>query len=188
MDALSKELCPKWEQFQKDYSPESAPKRYNIEKCSRRTFEKLANDNRVEGGRYTRTSVDEARAINQAKKQGLVIKSIRTEHKIAKQVDLDFQVEGTNNYTDFDMKNQVGQHILDAPGQNKTIFQMATEIGEKITKQKTTFVGIDNGPLSPKNLGYIIDLCYVIDPAEKIIVRDQIQNAAGNLTSMDIFL
>jgi len=38
---------------------------------------------------------------------------------------------------------------------------MAYSIGEKIVDQKQKFVGLKNGPLGPKNVGHIVDLCYV---------------------------
>ena len=37
---------------------------------------------------------------------------------------------------------------------------MSYKIGQKIMAQKHRFVGLENGPVGPENVGHIVDLCY----------------------------
>jgi hypothetical protein len=54
---------------------------------------------------------------------------------------------------------------------------MAYKMGQKIVQQKHRFVGLENGPVSPQNVGHIVDLCYVPNN-EKTIVQQNILNGA----------
>lgn len=50
---------------------------------------------------------------------------------------------------------------------------MAYRLGQKIVAQKHIFVGLDNGPVGPDNVGHIVDLCYV-PSSEKSIVKQNV--------------
>jgi hypothetical protein len=52
-------------------------------------------------------------------------------------------------------------------------------MGQKIVKQKHRFVGLEDGPVSPENVGHIVDFCYVPDN-EKAIVKENILKGARN--------
>jgi len=39
--------------------------------------------------------------------------------------------------------------------------------------QKHRFVGLENGPVGPENVGHIVDLCYV-SSSEKAIVKSNV--------------
>lgn len=59
---------------------------------------------------------------------------------------------------------------------------MAYKIEQNIVNQKHRFVGLDNGPISSKNIGHIVDLCYV-PGNEKAIVRQTILQGARDKSS-----
>ena len=46
---------------------------------------------------------------------------------------------------------------------------MAYQMGKKIVKQKHRLVGLENGSVSPQNVGHIVDLCYVPDNEKAIV-------------------
>ena len=77
----------------------------------------------------------------------------------AKRVDLDFTVQGPVPFTHIDVKNPVGSEILKKQGQTISLKDMSYRIGQKILAQKQRFVGLENGPLGPENVGHIVDLC-----------------------------
>ena len=54
---------------------------------------------------------------------------------------------------------------------------MSYKIGQKIVAQKHRFVGLENGPLGPENVGHIVDLCYV-PSSEKAIVKQNVLQGA----------
>lgn len=54
---------------------------------------------------------------------------------------------------------------------------MSYKIGQKIVDQKHKFVGLENGPVGPENVGYMVDLCYV-PSSEKTIVKQNILKGA----------
>ena len=54
---------------------------------------------------------------------------------------------------------------------------MSYKIGQKIVAQKHRFVGLENGPVVPENVGHIVDLCYV-PSSEKAIVKQNVLQGA----------
>lgn len=177
MDKLANSLSPEYSEFQSKYYSESLPKRFDTNQCSARKFKELAKDPRVDGVKYDRVSIDEARAIVQAKLENLVIKPTRPDMETAKRVDLDYKVQGPAPFTHFDVKNPVGSEILKKQGQTISLEDMAYKIGQNIVNQKHRFVGLENGPVSSENVGHIVDLCYV-PGNEKAIVRQTILQGA----------
>ena len=77
MDKLANSLSPEYSEFQSKYYSEYLPKRFDTNECSARKFKELAKDPRVDSVKYDRVSIDEARAIVQAKLETLVIKPTR---------------------------------------------------------------------------------------------------------------
>ena len=77
MDKLANSLSPEYSEFQSKYYSESLPKRFDTNNYSAREFKELAKDPRVDGVKYERVSIDEARTIVQAKLENLVIKPTR---------------------------------------------------------------------------------------------------------------
>lgn len=177
MDKLANSLSPEYSEFQSKYYSESLPKRFDTNECSTRKFKELAKDPRVDSVKYDRVSIDEARAIVQAKIETLVIKPTRPDMETARRVDLDFTVQGPAPFTHFDVKNPVGSEILKKQGQTISLEDMAYKIGQNIVNQKHRFVGLENGPVSSENVGHIVDLCYV-PGNEKAIVRQTILQGA----------
>jgi len=160
------------------------PKRFDTNKCSAQNFKELAVDPRRSGTHYTRTSIDEARAIVQAKLENLVIEPTRPNPLTSKSVDLDYEVQGPAPFTHIDVKNPVGSEILAKQGQNITVEDMAYKIGKEIVNQKERFVGLKDGPASAENVGHIVDLCYV-PVNEKAIVRQNILEGARSNKGSD---
>lgn len=177
MDKLANSLSPEYSEFQSKYYSESLPKRFDTNEYSARKFKELAKDPRVDGVKYDRVSIDEARAIVQAKLQTLVIKPTRPDMETARRVDLDFKVQGPAPFTHFDVKNPVGSEILKKQGQTISLGDMAYKIGQNIVNQKHRFVGLENGPVSSENVGHIVDLCYV-PSSEKAIVKQKVLQGA----------
>ena len=54
---------------------------------------------------------------------------------------------------------------------------MSYKIGQKTVAQKHIFVDLGNGQVGPKNVDYIVDLCYV-PSSEKTIVKQNILQGA----------
>ena len=54
---------------------------------------------------------------------------------------------------------------------------MSYRIGQKIVAQKQRFVGLENGPLGPENVGHIADLCYVLSIEKAIVKQNVLQGA-----------
>ena len=177
MDEMSDSLCPEHSEYQSKYYPESEPKRFDTHECSAKKFKELANDPRANYDKYDRASVDEARAIVQAELDSQVIEPTRPDMETARRVDLDFKVQGPAPYTHVDVKNPVGSDILQKQGQTRTVEEMAYEIGQKIAKQKQTFVGEEGGPASPENVGHMVDLCYVQAHEKPLVKRTILQGA-----------
>jgi hypothetical protein len=148
MDKLANSLSPEYSEFQSKYYWESLPKRFDTNECWARKFKELAKDLRVDGIKYDRVSIDEARAIVQAKLETLVIKPTRPDMETARRVDLDYTVQGPAPFTHFDVKNPVGSEILKKQGQTINIEDMAYKIGQNIVNQKYRFVSLENGPIS----------------------------------------
>ena len=92
MDKLANSLSPEYSEFQSKYYSESLPKRGETIQWSARKFKELAKDPRVNGVKYDRVSIDEARAIVQSKLENLVINPTRPDMETARRVDLDFIV------------------------------------------------------------------------------------------------
>ncbi len=92
MDAMSNSINPEFSQYQKDYYPKSSPQRFDTSQSPSSKFNRLAYDS--VRNKYTRISIDEARAVVQAELQDLVIEPIRANQLEARRVDLDFKVQG----------------------------------------------------------------------------------------------
>jgi hypothetical protein len=177
MDKLANSLSPEYSEFQSKYYSKPLPKRFDTNNYSAREFKELAKDPRVDDVKYDRVSIDEARAIVQAKLENLVSKPTRPDMETARRVDLDYKVQGPAPFTHFDVKNPVGSEILKKQGQTINLEDMAYKIGQNIVAQKHRFVGLDNGPLGPENVGHIVDLCYV-PSSEKAIVKQNVLQGA----------
>lgn len=177
MDKLANSLSPEYSEFQSKYYSESLPKRFDTNNYSAKEFKELAKDPRVDGDKYDRVSIDEARTIVQGKLENLVIKPTRPDMETARRVDLDYKVQGPAPFTHFDVKNPVGSEILKKQGQTISLEDMSYKIGQKIVAQKHRFVGLENGPVAPENVGHIVDLCYV-PSSEKTIVKQNILQGA----------
>ena len=177
MDKLANSLSPEYSEFQSKYYSESLPKRFNTNNYSAREFKELAKDPRVDGVKYDRVSIDEARAIVQAKLENLVSKPTRPDMEKARRVDLDYNVQGPAPFTHVDVKNPVGSETLKKQGQTINLEEMAYKIGQNIVAQKHRFVGLENGPVGPENVGHLVDLCYV-PSSEKTIVKQNILQGA----------
>jgi hypothetical protein len=161
MDIIANSISQEYSEFQSKYYSECLPKRFDTNNYSAREFKELAKDPRVDGVKYDRVSIDEARTIVQAKLENLVIKPTRPDLETARLVDLDYKVEGPDPFTHFDVKNPVGSEILKQQGQTISVEDMAYKIGQNIVAQKHRFVGLENGPVGAENVGHIVDLCYV---------------------------
>lgn len=177
MDKLANSLSQDYVEFQSKYCSESLPKRFDTNNYSAREFKELAKDPRVDGVQYDRVSIDEARTIVQAQLENLVITPTRPDMETARRVDLDYKVQGPAPFTYVDVKTPVGSEILKQQNRTISLEDMAYKIGQKIVKQKHTFVGLENGPVGPENVGHIVDLCYV-PSSEKAIVKQNILQGA----------
>lgn len=175
MDKLANSLSQEYSEFQSKYYSESLTKRFDTNNYSAREFKELAKDPR--DGKYDRVSIDEARTIVQAKLENLVIKPTRPDRETARRVDLDYKVQGPAPFTHFDVKNPVGSEILKKQGQTISLEDMSYQIGQKIVAQKHRFVGIENGPVVPENVGHIIDLCLVPSSEKTIVKKNVLQGA-----------
>lgn len=58
---------------------------------------------------------------------------------------------------------------------------MSFRLGQKIIKQKHLFVGIENGPVSFQNVGYIVDLVYVPNHEKGIVIENILKGARSLL-------
>ena len=92
MDKLANSLSLEYSEFQSKYYSESSPKRFDTNNYSTREFKELAKDPRVDDIKYNRVSIDEARAIVQAKLENLVSKPTRLNMETAIFVDLSCEV------------------------------------------------------------------------------------------------
>nr|QYB19239.1 hypothetical protein [Climaconeis cf. scalaris]QYB19338.1 hypothetical protein [Climaconeis cf. scalaris] len=173
MDKLANSLSPEYSEFQRKYYSEFLPKRFDTNNYSAKEFKKLAKDSRIDD--VTRVSIDEAITIVQAKLENLVIKPTRLDMEIARRVDLDYKVQGPAPFTHFDVKNPVGSEILKKQGQTISLEDMSYKIGQKIVAQKHKFVGLENGPVGPENVGHIVDLCYVPSSKKAIVKQNVLQ-------------
>ena len=175
MDAMSNLLNPEFSQYQKDYYPKSSPQRFDTSQCPSSKFNQLAYDS--VRNKHTRISIDEARAVVQAELQNVVIEPTRGNQLEARRVDLDFKVQGPHPWTHVDIKQPIGSKSLMKQAQTISLEDMAYKIGQKIVAQKHRFVGLENGPVSPENVGHIVDLCYV-PSSEKAIVKQNVLQGA----------
>jgi hypothetical protein len=177
MDKLANSLSPTYSEFQSKYYSESLPKRFDTNNYSAREFKELAKDLRVDDVKYDRVSINETRAIVQAKLENLVSNLTRPDMETARLMDLDYKVQGPAPFTHFDVKNPGGLEILKKQGQTISLEDMAYKIGQNIVTQKHRFVGLENGPIGPENVSHIVDLCYV-PSSEKAIVKQNVLQVA----------
>lgn len=177
MDKFANSLSLEYSEFQNKYYSESLPKRFDTNNYSTKEFKELAQDPRSSDNKFDRVSIDEARTVVQAKLEKVIIKPTRPDTETAKRVDLDFRVKGPAPFTHIDVKNPVGSEILKKQGQAISLEDMSYRIGQKIVAQKQRFVGLEDGPLGPENVGHIVDLCYV-PSSEKAIVKQNVLQGA----------
>lgn len=177
MDKFANSLSQKYSEFQNEYYSESLPKRFDTNNYSTKKFKELAQDPRESDTKFTRVSIDEGRTAVQAKLEKVIIEPARPNMESAKRVDLDFTVQGPPPFRHIDIKNPVGSEILKKQNQTTSLKDMAYRIREKIVDQKQKFVGLENGPLGPENVGHIVDLCYV-PSSEKAIVKQNVLKGA----------
>ena len=94
-------------------------------------------------------------------------------------MDIDLKVKGPSPWTHADVKQPVGSEALRKQGQTISVEEMAQTMGKKIVAQKHRFVGLENGPVSSKNVCHVVDLCYVpLD--EKLIVKQNVLQGAAD--------
>jgi hypothetical protein len=177
MDKLSNSLSPEYSEFQSKYYPELSAKRWDTNQYSVAKFKDLARDTRRDGIVYTRASIDEARAIAQAEVQKIVIHPTRAKQLKARRVDLDYKVQGPGSWTHVDIKTPVGSEALKKQLQTISLEEMGSKMGRKILDQRHRFLGLENGPVSPENVGHLVDLAYV-PKNEKVIVQQNILKGA----------
>ena len=129
-------------------------------------------------------SVDEARAILSAKKQGLVTDISRPENS---KVNLDFQAKGLGPYkgvTHVDIKTPISLEALQLEGKTvsgpNTYSEIGRSMGRKLIQQKARFCNIEGGPESPENVLHIIDLRKLPYYQNKSEVVQATLNAAEN--------
>lgn len=184
MDTMANSLTPEYLKFQNKYYSKSLGKRFDTTECPTSKFKQLAYDSIRE--KYTRTSIDEARAIVQAELKKLVIGPNRSNKLQAQLVDLDFTVQGPGQLTHVDIKNPVGSEILKKQGQNISIEEMGYQIGENIVDQKHYFIGREKGPVSPENVDHIVDLCYVPSNEKDIVKQKFLEEALDKVSNAGI--
>lgn len=127
-------------------------------------------------------SVDEARGILSAKRQGLVEDISRPENL---KVDLDFQAKGLGPYeriTHVDIKTPISLEALQLEGKAisgpNTYAKVGSSMGKKLVKQKARFCNIEGGPEAPENVLHIIDLRKLPHSQNKSEVMQATLNAA----------
>ena len=182
MDKFANSLSPKYSEFQNKSYSESLPKRFDTNNYSTKEFKELAQDPRSSNTKFDRVSIDEVRTVTQAKLQKVIIQPARPDMESARRVDLDFIVQGPIPFTHIDVKNPVGSEILKKQGQTISLKDMSYRIGQRIVAQKHRFIGLENGPLGPENVGHIVDLCYV-PSSEKAIVKQNVLQGALDKSS-----
>lgn len=175
MDAMSNSLNPEFSQYQNDYYPRSLPPRFDTTQCPSSKFNQLAHDS--VRNKYTRISIDEARAVVQAELQNVVIGPNRANQVESRLVDLDFTVQGPYPWTHVDIKQPIGSEALIKQRQTISLEKMEYKLGQKIVDQKHRFVSLEKGPVGSHNVGHIIDLCYV-PSSEKAIVKQKVLQGA----------
>ena len=185
MDAMSNSLNPEFSQYQNDYYPKSLPPRFDTTQCPSSKFNQLAHDS--VRNKYTRISIDEARAVVQAELKNVVIEPTRANQLEARRVDLDFKVQGPHPWTHVDIKQPIGSEALIKQGQTISVEDMAYKLGQKIVAQKHRFVGLEKGPVGPENVGHIVDLCYV-PSSEKAIVKEKLLQGAVDKGSIKVVM
>lgn len=176
IDKITSSLSHDYVDYQNKYYPESFPKRFDTNNYSIEKFKNLAKDTRSDNIKYTRVSIDEARAVVQAELENVVVNPTRPTKLEARQIDLDYKVDGPDPLTYVDIKNPVGSEILAKQGQTTNVEDMAFKMGQKIVQQKKRFVGLKDA----ENVGHIVDLCYVPNH-EKALVQDNILRGARDM-------
>lgn len=184
MGAMSNSLNPEFSQYQKDYYPKSSPQRFDTSQCPSSKFNQLAYDS--VRNKHTRISIDEARAVVQAELQNVVIEPTRANQLETRRVDLDFKVQGPHPWTHVDIKQPIGLKALIKQGQTISLEDMSYKLGQKIVAQKHRFVGLENGPVGPENVGHIVDLCYVPSSEKAIVKQNVLQGAVDKVSDSGI--
>ena len=146
-------------------------------------------------GQQDNKSVLEARAVLQAKRQGLVTDVSRPNNP---KVDLDFEVKGLGRYeniTHVDVKTPVSLQALRAqgikPSGPKSYPKMGRVMGTKLIEQKARFCGLDGGPELPENVLHIVDLRNIPTYQNKSTIVTHLLEAAeraANTTENILFL
>ena len=163
----SRSLSQEYLKFQEDHNTKALPKRFNTRRCSQEKFVELATES--SSGRITRGSIEEARAILQAKSKGIISRPARLSKTLTKIVNLDFKVKG--KYSFCDVKTPVGSKILKKQNQAETLVEMAYNLGKNIAEQKNRFVGLKQGPKSAEQVLHLIDMWYVPHDEKPIVLK-----------------
>ena len=121
----------------------------------------------------------EARSALQAEIMGIIEDVERIPQPYCKSVDLDFRISGPAPYSHLDMKHPIGSLILKKQNSPYTLQESSLNLGKSIIKQKKRFCGLEQGPISSRNVLHIVDLCYV-PKNQKEIVRDLCIKGAGS--------
>ena len=179
MDTLGRRLSQEYKEYQQVYNEPPLSKRFDTTNYDPVRFQLLSQDPHAKKEVYHKKTVDETRSAIHAEILGLVNGVKRISKPYCQLVDLDFLISGPEPFTHLDMKHPVGSAILKQQGQNKTLREMAYDLGEAISDQKKRFCGLEQGPRSKKNVLHIVDLCYV-PTDEKQIVKELCLKGAGS--------
>lgn len=63
---------------------------------------------------------------------------------------------------------------------------MSYKIGQKTVAQKHIFVDLGNGQVGPKNVDYIVDLCYVPSSQKPIVKQNVLQGTLAKVSDAGI--
>jgi hypothetical protein len=140
-------------------------------------------------------SIAEAKAILQAKRNGLVTDVCRPKNP---KVDLDFEVKGLGSYeniTHVDVKRPVSLQNLELQGKAvsgpNSYSKIGSSMGRKLIKQKSRFCNIEGGPSTPQNVLHIVDLRNIPTYYNKSTIVTHLLEVAeqtGNTTENIVFL
>lgn len=179
METLGRQLSQEYKDYQQKFNSPTLSKRFDTLKFSKVRFEQLARDPNARTKVYHKKTVDEARSALQAEIMGIIEDVERIPQPYCKSVDLDFRISGPAPYSHLDMKHPVGSLILKKQNSPYTLQESSLNLGKSIIKQKKRFCGLEQGPISSRNVLHIVDLCYV-PKNQKEIVRDLCIKGAGS--------
>ena len=179
MDTLGRHLSQEYKKYQEQYNTPPLSKRFDTINYDPVRFQLLSQDPHAKKEVYHKKTVDETRSAIHAESEGIIKDAQRIPKPYCQLVDLDFFISGPEPFTHLDMKHPVGSSILKKQGQNKTLREMAYDLGESISDQKKRFCALEQGPETRENTLHIVDLCYV-PTDEKQIVKEFCLKGAGS--------